>query len=525
MNAITNRNDDTAMIRLAVKNLGPIGEANVDLRPLTVFVGPSNTGKSYLAVLIYALHRFFSSPAIYNEHRRFLGWPYFEGHRMVIPAARFTPSEEQVNRVLEWSKAVLEYPAPEGSAGPDVHVLPQSVAELVRPVLEATPELGSVLDQEIARCFGTGVTSALSRDQSYGGVSFFLGDTVGGADGERLGYGVAFDPSGLNLRATLPPNLPLKINGYSDIALKFPPHLSDERFWESDSQNDVVADDLLRLICQEAVSYILGPLGSAAYYLPTGRAGIMHAQREVMRGLIASASQPGLNRSAIAPSFSGVRGDLFAQLLDVNAETDGTDDLRTAPMACASNFEDAMLDGSIVVLREEGGFPVFAYRPTGWSRNLPLTYASAMVTDLAPVMLYLRHVVRLGDTLIVEEPESSIHPVKQVELTRQLAAVVKSGVRVIVTTHSEWILEELANLVRMSELPEERRLDLEGADVALTKDQVGAWHFDPGDWETGTMVREIGLDVDSGTFPAGYGLVTEDLYNRWAMISDRIEEG
>ena len=49
----------TEPLQLSVSNFGPIAKAEIDLRPLTVFVGPSNTGKSYLAILIYALHRFF----------------------------------------------------------------------------------------------------------------------------------------------------------------------------------------------------------------------------------------------------------------------------------------------------------------------------------------------------------------------------------------------------------------------------------------------------------------------------------
>lgn len=48
-------------LELEVKDFGPIVEAKVDLRPFTLFVGPSNTGKSYLAVLIYALHRLFGA--------------------------------------------------------------------------------------------------------------------------------------------------------------------------------------------------------------------------------------------------------------------------------------------------------------------------------------------------------------------------------------------------------------------------------------------------------------------------------
>ena len=42
--------------------------------------------------------------------------------------------------------------------------------------------------------------------------------------------------------------------------------------------------------------------------------------------------------------------------------------------------------------------------------------------------------------LIIEEPESHLHPKMQVEFIRQLAAVVHSGIRVMLTTHSEWVL-------------------------------------------------------------------------------------
>ena len=40
---------------LDVENFGPIAEAkDIEFKPMTVFVGPSNTGKTYLAVLLHA---------------------------------------------------------------------------------------------------------------------------------------------------------------------------------------------------------------------------------------------------------------------------------------------------------------------------------------------------------------------------------------------------------------------------------------------------------------------------------------
>lgn len=45
------------VVSFKVEHLGPIETGIVELRPLTVFVGTGNTGKSYMSVLVYALHR------------------------------------------------------------------------------------------------------------------------------------------------------------------------------------------------------------------------------------------------------------------------------------------------------------------------------------------------------------------------------------------------------------------------------------------------------------------------------------
>ena len=183
-----------------------------------------------------------------------------------------------------------------------------------------------------------------------------------------------------------------------------------------------------------------------------------------------------------------------------------------------------MLRGSVLLEQRDTDYPSFVYRPQDWERDLPLMNSSSMVSEMAPVVLYLRYIVEPGDLLIIEEPESHLHPEMQVAFTRQLASVVKSGIRVIITTHSEWVLEELANLVLLSELPKDARRDIPGSDLALTPDEVGAWLFNPNTAVGGSVVEEIRLDKDSGTFPARYGVVTEDLYNRFAIISNRLEE-
>lgn len=53
---LTNRD----LLTVSVQEFGPISQATVNLRPLTIFVGRSNTGKTYFSKLIYAIHKTFS---------------------------------------------------------------------------------------------------------------------------------------------------------------------------------------------------------------------------------------------------------------------------------------------------------------------------------------------------------------------------------------------------------------------------------------------------------------------------------
>ena len=198
--------------------------------------------------------------------------------------------------------------------------------------------------------------------------------------------------------------------------------------------------------------------------------------------------------------ISGVLGDFLEQLValassSARREPEGDNDL-------ALRMEQALLRGTVRVERSEIEYPSFVYRPDGWNKDLPLMNASSMVSELAPVVLYLRHVVQPGDLLIIEEPESHLHPAMQVEFVRQLAATVRSGVRILITTHSEWILEELANLVRLSELSAENREGIDFADLELCPEEIGAWLFERGPEIGGSVVREIPLDVESGDIPS-----------------------
>ena len=187
-----------------------------------------------------------------------------------------------------------------------------------------------------------------------------------------------------------------------------------------------------------------------------------------------------------------------------------------------ADIEKSILGGAVEREDPDSASPFFFYSPEGSDVNLPLIHASSMVSELAPVALYLRYLLNPGQVLIIEEPESHLHPGMQVEFVRQLARIVKSGIRIMVTTHSEWVLEELANLVRLSDLEEGKRLGSFEADSFLYPSDVGVWLFNKEASSSGSIVREIPLDVEDGNFASGYEEVALGTYNRWASISNLI---
>ena len=269
---------------------------------------------------------------------------------------------------------------------------------------------------------------------------------------------------------------------------------------------------------ESAVHRILGAACRQAHYLPADRTGVMHSHQVVVGALIQNASMGGLRPTANVPTLSGVLTDFLYQLINVGHRSRRRgDDL-------AKQFEERLLAGAVRVKTSEANYPSFLYRPSGWGEDLPLMRTSSMVSELAPVVLYLRHVVQRGDVLIVEEPEAHLHPALQAAFARELAWLVRAGVRVVLTTHSEWLLEQIGNLVRLSALPVRRRSGIEGADVALEPSQVGAWLFKPSQRPRGSVVQEVELDPQTGLFPTDFDDVSRALYNDGAEIFNRLQD-
>ncbi|MDE0484107.1 MAG: AAA family ATPase [Candidatus Poribacteria bacterium] len=392
-------------IHLAVENFGPIEKAEIDLRPLTVFVGESNTGKTYLAALIYALH------------------PSFEG------SAKWQQPQEEPNL-----------------------------------------KLGKIFGYELKECFNLKSVSELKRFTD-------------------------------NLSDKL--SISLKVCYDSRSAL--------EMDWTCDSKHvgsakiSTVFNEKLKIKESEMLWHRKNQKKLAVYYIPAARRGIMLTYETFANLLVADKINFSFERIRISKWIS----DFLMQIIHYDEHKTSSNEM----LNIAKALENEVIHGKIEVNRPaEVAYPEIFYRPQNTKEKLQINHTSSMVSELAPLVLFLRGVVKRGDTLIIEEPESHLHPKAQTKVAIALARLVRAGVRVIITTHSDWLLQQIGNLIREGELNKQEQ-DKSELPHWLSKEEVGAWWF-----HTDKPVQEIPYDRIEGIEPKDYEDVADGLYNNFVEL-------
>jgi predicted ATPase len=91
--------------------------------------------------------------------------------------------------------------------------------------------------------------------------------------------------------------------------------------------------------------------------------------------------------------------------------------------------------------------------------KLALVESSSAVRSLLDIGFYLRHVAAPGDLLMVDEPELNLHPENQRRVARLFARLINLGIKVFISTHSDYIIKELNTLIMLErDIPRMRQL-------------------------------------------------------------------
>ena len=165
----------------------------------------------------------------------------------------------------------------------------------------------------------------------------------------------------------------------------------------------------------------------------------------------------------------------------------------------ADQIEQNLLMGEVSMTKS--GDVEFHPQGMAATRRFPFHLSSSIVKTMASLVIYLRHIAKVGDTLIIDEPEMNFHPDVQILLARIFAILTAKGLRVIISTHSDYIVREINNLIMAGAIckHEERNLEEFGytSEMLLDYNDVCVLQF----VKSGkTVVKVNKLDIDEEGF-------------------------
>lgn len=492
-----------ANLGIGVSNLGPISDGNVTLRPLTIFIGPNNAGKTYFAQTVYSARK-----AVERAE----------------PARDIRLTADQMRQVVD--KAASE-------RSQKSLVLPQSVQkEATSWILEALREGGRLLKDRVGAYFAvpdTGVIARWDQDEALSiQVSFSRQDTdpsllltTTGDTPDLYDELKALYEDRLNIR------LPLR-----HIVRDIERHLGLGDEPRRDAPNFPMPYPLQDAIWNAFLQH--SGLAGTAHYLPSGRSGLLAAWTDVVK----LQGDRIRDRFGLAEAHSVSLGGVALDFITASARVLGPrrgrspyhyQELRRrthhrGQMRPATELLRQLMEGDIDTEADEDGIPILEYRHG--PHAIPVQRASSMVADLAPLAMWIDHILVSGDLLIIDEPESHLHPAAIRKLARVLVRLVGCGIEVLCATHSPVLLHEISNCILRRRVAELEHAEIDGSaslqfDTIDTND-IAVYRFSRIDGTNPVTVSPIQVHPDWGISEDDFAEIAMDQINESAELHDQL---
>ena len=447
-------------LSVGITDFGPVTRGILNLKPLTILVGPNGCGKSHVATLVHSI--------VNAAHDQSL--------ETIVPDSK---RSFDIQTIIDEGKRIFEkYKTGINPVSSNLYKM------YARHKFEKLHETLSANFDEHKSLIRTGKNRFKLDIKSNAIQGTMIGSqTVKMKPANTLRLKAHFKKQTV---ASLDPNEALHRDG-STVHLDLPNFIVDMPFAVSSVPTLLAA----------ALHANRSHLGRSIYF-PAERGGLTLAYRSLTLHFydrVGLAGADSLNSDMTNVSTN------FLSLLLMRADT------RTEFADFAEQFEKRALDGSIIA-REDAKKSlnvVFKHNHA----DFPLSKSASSVKDLALFLLYLKHQAQKGEMAIVEEPEITLHPHNQLLLARLIAKLVNAGLHIMVTTHSQYFLEQLSHCVMAGSQLDKDNPSFQ-SNERLDRNSVAAYSFKKDD--DGYKMAPIAID-DEGIPQYEFISASEKLYD------------
>ncbi len=421
-------------MKVSIRNLGVIKEeATIDLKPLTVLIGPNNAGKTWLAYSLAGIFSSFGSSA------------YIQAYAAKKVPNNYKVLDDAIERVLTKGNASIDLRKFADENGEKYF---NDVAQYARNWMSRflSTQLAHFDDMDISLSLGENKAYFLDRVSQYSRTNRVAGSV-----------------------------LTIRKNRGEDKVFAFTSEEQGAEGQEEQLEERIPPEEVRERLVSFVATMLRRSLYSQVYVFPTERTTLVSARfaerisdriqnnlnQRVMEALevlvkeldiSALAEQNITAREAIAPVgiFMSMLNNIFKRRSKDKGERERVAEKDLAVkryIELAEILEKQILAGDVYLSTPEPDpRREVLFQPTQ-DVNLEIPIVSSMVKELSPLVLYLRHLARQGELLIIDEPEMNLHPAAQVQIIEFLAMLVNAGLNVLITTHSTYVVDHLTNLM------------------------------------------------------------------------------
>lgn len=450
---------------LYVKNFAKIKEAEIELAPFTLFIGDNNSGKSYLMTLIYGLMKYTSN--IVNI--------IFENKKLL-------------NSIEEYSKVKNII---------DNYINSLNFSKTVQLDIEEDITLKEYEIREFINLFNVLLNNNIEKVVNY----IFNSHNEIKLENISLNFDCYVDKLKLSVEKLRSIDKNIKYTGTISIF-----HYNSGAGCHF-SEDNIDYISIIRVFVNFIINicfnnfYIYNSMNT--YFLPVSRTGFILSYTDIIKSSIE------LKYDTYAFDKENQKNNLPRPVIDFLYNLVDLTNTKTKTIRKEKNtnkrienkifdiikmLETNIIDGQIDVNEETSHI---YYKPKHIYNSdvseFAIYLSSAVITELAPLILFLKYYGNYKN-IIMEEPEISLHPYLQQQLTRVFIKLVNSGKNVLITTHSDTIVQHINNMIKLNANEKERQKKLMkkykyDEDDIISEDKIRMYQFDTK--EDGTEVKAL----------------------------------